>query len=77
MAETPWMGPRKGCRNDKARGCDAGLVNDARTGMTAFSLASCQIIPQQVAVSIEGGVHFDGITLALVIGLWLVIRKKL
>lgn len=45
--------------------------------MTAISLASCQIIPQQVTVSIEGGVHFDGLTLALVVVLWLVIRKKL
>ena len=44
--------------------------------MTAYPLASCQIIPQQVSISIDGGVHFDGLTVVLVIVLWIMIRKK-
>ena len=46
--------------------------------MEAQTLASCQIIPQQVAVSVAGDVHFDGLMLAVVLALFLVlIRKKL
>ena len=46
--------------------------------MENLSLASCQIIPQQIAVSVAGDVHVDGLLLAVVLALLLVvIRKKL
>ncbi len=45
--------------------------------MNSNPLASCQIIPQQVSVSIDGGVHFDGLTVVIVIVLWIMVRKKL
>ena len=44
--------------------------------MPTYSLASCLIIPQQVSVSINGGVHFDGLSVVVVIVLWIMIRKK-
>lgn len=44
--------------------------------MVSLILASCQIIPQQVTVSIDGGIHFDGLSLVIVIVLWFLIRKK-
>lgn len=44
--------------------------------MTSLTLASGQIIPQQVSISIDGGVYFDGLTVVLVIVLWIMIRKK-
>lgn len=44
--------------------------------MERLTLASCQIIPQ-VLISIDGGVHFDGLTIVVVIVLWILIRKKL
>lgn len=40
------------------------------------TLASCQIILQQVSISIDGGVHFDGLSLIIVIVLWILIRRK-
>ena len=46
------------------------------TVMTHQTLASCQIIPQQVSISIDGGVHLDGLSLVIVIVLWIMIRKK-
>lgn len=44
--------------------------------MESLALAPCQIIPQQILVSIDGGVHFDGLTIVVVIVLWFLIRKK-
>lgn len=44
--------------------------------MESLTLAPCQIIPQQILVSIDGGVHFDGLTIVVVIVLWFLIRKK-
>ncbi len=44
--------------------------------MRSLTLASCQIIPQQVLVSIDGGIHFDGLTVVIVIVLWIMLRKK-
>lgn len=44
--------------------------------MPSLTLASCQIIPQHVTVSIDGGIHFDGLSLVIVIVLWFLIRKK-
>ena len=38
-------------------------------------LASCPIIPQQVSIAIEGGVHIDGLFLAAVV-LMLVLRNS-
>lgn len=46
--------------------------------MNSPSLASCQIVPQQIAVSIAGDVHVDGLMLTIVLALFLwLVRKKL
>jgi hypothetical protein len=45
--------------------------------MASTDLASCQMIPQDIVVSIAGDVHFDGLILAVVLVLLAVIRKKL
>lgn len=45
--------------------------------MQPVTLASCQIIPQQVSIQIEGGVHLDGLALAVIVLLVVMIRKKL
>lgn len=45
--------------------------------MQPVTLASCQIIPQQVSIQIEGGVHLDGLSLAVIVLLVVMIRKKL
>ena len=39
-------------------------------------LASCQIIPQQVSIAIEGGVHIDGLFLAAVVLMLVLIRMR-
>lgn len=45
--------------------------------MTHQTLASCLIIPQHLSIAIDGGVHLDGLSLVIVIVLWIMIRKKL
>lgn len=44
--------------------------------MTHQTLASCLIIPQHLSIAIDGGVHLDGLSLVIVIVLWIMIRKK-
>lgn len=44
--------------------------------MTHQTLASCLIIPQHLLIAIDGGVHLDGLSLVIVIVLWIMIRKK-
>ena len=44
--------------------------------MTESLLASCQIIPQQVSIAIEGGVHIDGLFLAAVVLMLVLIRMR-
>mgnify|MGYP000141896049 FL=1 len=39
-------------------------------------LALCQIIPQQVSIAIEGGVHIDGLFLAAVVLMLVLIRMR-
>lgn len=48
-----------------------GTVN-----MQSQTLASCQIIPQQVSIAIEGGVHIDGLFLAAVVLMLVLIRMR-
>ena len=57
----PWIGPRKGSRNDKARVGARAESRQQGVDVTNQPLASCQIVQQQVSISIEGGVHFDGL----------------
>lgn len=44
--------------------------------MTHQTLASCLIIPRHLSIAIDGGVHLDGLSLVIVIVLWIMIRKK-
>ena len=45
--------------------------------MKESPLASCQIIPQQqVSIAIEGGVHIDGLFLAAVVLMLVLIRMR-
>lgn len=44
--------------------------------MTHQTLASCLIILQHLSIAIDGGVHLDGLSLVIVIVLWIMIRKK-
>lgn len=44
--------------------------------MESLTLALYQIVPQHVMVSIDGGIHFDELTIVVVIVLWFLIRKK-
>lgn len=39
-------------------------------------LASCQIIPQQVYIAIEGGVHIDGLFLVAVFLMLALVRMR-
>ena len=44
--------------------------------MKESPVASCQIIPQQVSIAIEGGVHIDGLFLAAVVLMLVLIRMR-
>lgn len=49
--------------------------------MTHQTLASCLIVPQHLSIAhlsiaIDGGVHLVGLSLVIVIVLWIMIRKK-
>ena len=44
--------------------------------MRPETLASCQILPQQVSILIEGGVHVDGFALVAIFLIVVLIRKK-
>lgn len=44
--------------------------------MTHQTLASRLIIPQHLSIAIDGSVHLDGLSLVIVIVLWIMIRKK-
>ena len=44
--------------------------------MKESPLASCQIIPPQVSIAIEGGVHIDGLFLAAVVLMLVLIRMR-
>lgn len=46
------------------------------TVMTHQTLASCLIVPQHLSIAIDGGVHLVGLSLVIVIVLWIMIRKK-
>ena len=40
------------------------------------TLTSSLIIPQHLSIAIDSGVHLEGLSLVIVIVLWIMIRKK-
>ena len=74
MAQAVDGASAKGGKNDKARLQAKSMMQG--TVMTHQTLASCLIIPQHLSIAIDGGVHLDGLSLVIVIVLWIMIRKK-
>lgn len=75
MAQAVDGAPAKGVKTTKPA-CRRAKSMMQGTVMTHPTLASCLIIPQHLSIAIDGGVHLDGLSLVIVIVLWIMIRKK-
>ena len=70
------IGPRKGCRNDKAQ-CYQHRAESLMqgVGMLAFTLASCQIMPHDIVV-VTGDINIDGLVIAVILAAWLIGKRR-
>ena len=75
MVQAEAGAPAKGVKTTKPA-CRRAKSMMQGTVMTHQTLASCLIIPQHLSIAIDGGVHLDGLSLVIVIVLWIMIRKK-
>ena len=72
----PWMEPLQRVEKTTKPACRRAKSMMQGTVMTHQTLASCLIIPQHLSIAIDGGVHLNGLSLVIVIVLWIMIRKK-
>ncbi|WP_206340498.1 hypothetical protein [Sutterella wadsworthensis] len=76
MAQAVDGAPAKGIKTTKPACRQAKSMMQGTANMQNQTLASCQIIPLHISIAIDGGVHLDGLSLVIVIVLWIMIRKQ-